>query len=194
MQERIKNFFLSKKTLFISIVVADILWLTNAVFNLLAQDYRSFFINLLYITCLNVLGAASERNARETVQGMVGGLMVTFLFGNINVLLEMTGGAPSRNLWQLIVGIIIAIALFVNHFMLTSKRRRKMWRVQNNQILILVLMLFRVYQVLANVIGGSGDVRFLVEITVGLLAIIPTLNVVVCIESQTDAYITDEKA
>jgi hypothetical protein len=36
MQERIKNFFLSKKTLFISIVVADILWLTNAVFNLLA--------------------------------------------------------------------------------------------------------------------------------------------------------------
>ena len=59
--------------------------------------------------------------------------------------------------------------------------------------LILVLMLFRVYQVLANVIGGFGDVRFLVEITVGLLAIIPTLNVVVCIESQTDAYITDEK-
>lgn len=69
-----------------------------------------------------------------------------------------------------------------------------MWRVQNNQILILVLMLFRVYQALANVIGGSGDVRFLVEITVGLLAIIPTLNVVVCIESQTDAYITDEIA
>lgn len=69
-----------------------------------------------------------------------------------------------------------------------------MWRVQNNQILILVLMLFRVYQILANIIGGSGDVRFLVEITVGLLAIIPTLNVVVCIESRTDAYITDEIA
>ena len=27
------------------------------------------------------------------------------------------------------------------------------------------------------------------EITIGLLAIIPTLNVIVCVESRTDAYI-----
>lgn len=185
-----KRFFSNKTTLIVCVAIGAVLWFTNAAFNFIDKDYRAFAINIMYATFLNILAAAAVRNANETVQGAIGGLLATFLFGNIIVLLEMAQGAPSRNLWQLIVSIILALGLFMNHFMLTSKRRRKFWRVKNNQILILLLLVLRVYQVLANIVGSTGvaDLRFLIEVTVGLLAIIPTLNVVVCIECMTDTY------
>jgi len=74
--------------------------------------------------------------------------------------------------------------------MLTSGKRRTLWRIQINQIVIVVILLLRVYQVLANIIGRAGvaDTLFLIEITVGLIAIIPTLNVIVCTECRTGSY------
>ena len=113
--ESAKSFFSNKTTLIVCVVIGAVLWFTNAAFNFIDKDYRAFAINIMYATFLNILAAAAVRNANETVQGAIGGLLATFLFGNILVLLEMAQGAPSRNLWQLIVSIILALGLFMNH-------------------------------------------------------------------------------
>ena len=94
---------------------------------------------------------------------------------------------PSRSLWQLVCGAILTIGLFVNHFMISRDDRRTLWRIQINQILIMVLLLFRVFQILMN-IAFSGFSVLLIEVSVGMLAIVPTMNVIACIESQTESY------
>lgn len=71
--------------------------------------------------------------------------------------------------------------------MITRKKTRKRWRIGINQGTVFFLMLFRLYQVIENIVS-RGFTPLMVEITAGLLAIVPTLNVVACIESRTDAY------
>ena len=52
-----------------------------------------------------------------------------------------------------------------------------------------MLMALRCYQIILN-IAGSGLSLLVIEVTVGMLAIIPTLNTVVCIECRDDGYLT----
>ena len=156
----------------------------------MAKDCRAFCINLLYIICLLTLGGAVFRQEKDIVQGMIGALMISAI-GNVNVLSEMLDTTvPSRTLWQMIVGAVLTVGLFINHFMIARKKTRKLWRIEINQEILLFLLLFRTYQVIEN-IASRGFTLLMVEITVGLLAIVPTLNVIACIESRTDAYIPE---
>ena len=95
---------------------------------------------------------------------------------------------PSRALWQMAVGAVLTVGLFINHFMITMEKKRVLWRIKINQIIVIALILFRCCQVIMNVVS-RGFTPLMIEVTVGMLAIIPTLNVVVCIESRTDAYV-----
>lgn len=191
MQASIKRFFRKDSTLMWSILIGSILWLTNAVFNFAAKDYRAFCINLLYVICLLTLGGATFRQEKEIVQGMIGALMMVSVIGNVNVLSEMLDTMiPSRSLWQMIVGAVLTVGLFINHFMITRKKTRKLWRIEVNQGIVFFLLLFRTYQVIEN-IASRGFTTLMIEITVGLLAIIPTLNVIACIESRTDSYVPE---
>jgi hypothetical protein len=52
---------------------------------------------------------------------------------------------------------------------------------------VIALLFLRTYQIIANLVGG-GISTLVIEIEVGLLAIIPTLNVVVCAECRNDGY------
>ena len=191
MQASIKRFFRKDSTLMWSILIGSILWLTNAAFNFAAKDYRAFCINLLYVICLLTLGGATFRQEKEIVQGMIGALMMVSVIGNVNVLSEMLDTTvPSRTLWQMIVGAVLTVSLFINHFMITRKRSRKLWRIEVNQGIVFFLLLFRTYQVIEN-IASRGFTPLMIEITVGLLAIVPTLNVIACIESRTESYVPE---
>ena len=97
---------------------------------------------------------------------------------------------PSRSLWQMLFGAVLTVGLFINHFMITRKKTRKLWRIQINQGIVFFLLLFRLFQVIEN-IASRGFTPLMVEISVGLLAIVPTLNVVACIESRTGVYIPE---
>ena len=57
-------------------------------------------------------------------------------------------------------------------------------------ILSMLPTLFRTWQVIEN-IASRGFTLLMIEITVGLLAIVPTLNVIACIESRTDSYVPE---
>ena len=94
------------------------------------------------------------------------------------------------NIWQMIVGAVLTVSLFINHFMITRKRSRKLWRIEVNQGIVFFLLLFRTYQVIEN-IASRGFTPLMIEITVGLLAIVPTLNVIACIESRTESYVPE---
>lgn len=191
MQASIKRFFRKDSTLMWSILIGSILWLTNAAFNFAAKDYRAFCINLLYVICLLTLGGATFRQEKDIVQGMIGALLMVSVIGNVNVLSEMLDTTvPSRTLWQMIVGAVLTVSLFINHFMITRKRSRKLWRIEVNQGIVFFLLLFRTYQVIEN-IASRGFTPLMIEITVGLLAIVPTLNVIVCIESRTESYVPE---
>lgn len=105
-----------------SVLIGSILWLTNVAFNFVAKDYRAFCINLLYVICLFTLGGATFRQERDIVQGMIGALMMISVIGNVNVLSEALDiSVPSRALWQMIVGAVLTVVLFFNHFMITRK-------------------------------------------------------------------------
>jgi len=191
MQASIKRFFRKDSTLMWSILIGSILWLTNAAFNFAAKDYRAFCINLLYVICLLTLGGATFRQEKDIVQGMIGALLMVSVIGNVNVLSEMLDTTvPSRTLWQMIVGAVLTVCLFINHFMITRKRSRKLWRIEVNQGIVFFLLLFRTYQVIEN-IASRGFTPLMIEITVGLLAIVPTLNVIACIESRTESYVPE---
>ena len=188
MQASIKRFFRKDSFLMWSILIGTVLWLANAVFNFEAKDYRAFCINLLYIVCLLTLGGATFRQEKDNVQGMIGALMMISVIGNVNVLSEMLDTTvPSRTLWQMVVGAVLTTGLFINHFMITRKKTRTLWRIQINQGIVFFLLLFRTYQVIIN-IASRGFTLQMIEITVGLIAIVPTLNVIACIESRTDSY------
>ena len=117
--------------------------------------------------------------------------MMVSVIGNVNVLSEMLETTiPSRSLWQMIVGAVLTVGLFINHFLITRKKTRKLWRIEVNHCIVFILLLFRTYQVIEN-IASRGFTPLMIEITVGLLAIVPTLNVVACIESRTDAYVPE---
>lgn len=118
MQASIKRFFRKDSTLMWSILIGSILWLTNGAFNFAAKDYRAFCINLLYVICLLTLGGATFRKEKDIVQGMIGALMMVSVIGNVNVLSEMLETTiPSRSLWQMIVGAVLTVGLFINHFL-----------------------------------------------------------------------------
>ena len=191
MQASIKRFFRKDSFLMRSVLIGSILWLTNAAFNFAAKDYRAFCINLLYVVSLLTLGGAAFRQEKDILQGMIGALMMISAIGNVNVLSEMLDTTiPSRTLWQMVVGAVLTVGLFINHFMITRRKTRTLWRIQINQGIVFFLLLFRTWQVIENIIF-RGFTTLMVEITVGLLAIVPTLNVIACIESRTDSYVPE---
>lgn len=188
MQASIKRFFRKDSFLMWSILIASILWLANAAFNFAAKDYLAFCINILYVLCLLTLGGATFRQEEAIVQGMIGALMMVSVLGNVSVLSEMLDTAiPSRTLWQMIVGAVLMTGLFINHFMITRKKTRTLWRIEINQSIVFFLLLFRTFQVIEN-IASRGLTVLMIEVTVGLLAIVPTLNVIACIESRNHSY------
>ncbi|WP_139165160.1 MULTISPECIES: hypothetical protein [unclassified Butyrivibrio] len=56
-----------------------------------------------------------------------------------------------------------------------------------SQILLGILILFRCYQIILNILSTGFSILML-EVTVGMLAIIPTLNVIICTECRGDGY------
>lgn len=188
MHELLKTGFKKNEVLVCSIFIASALWITNAVFNYNAADYRALSINLLYVVCLIPLGLASFKKENNVVQGLMGALLMISIVGNVNVLSEMlTEDIPSRNLWQLKIGLVVTAAIFINHFMIALPKYRNKKRIILNQILIMALLLFRCYQIIINLVSG-GITPLMIEVNIGMLAIIPTLNVIACIECRGDGY------
>ena len=170
------------------IVIASVLWIANAVFNLVAKDFRAFFINILYVICLITLGGATFRQEENVVQGMIGALLMICVFGNVNVLSEMLEESiPSRALWQMLVGFAVTVAIFINHFIISHSKYQNLRQIKISQLLILFLLVFRCFQIILNIFSG-GITTMVIEVTVGMLAIIPTLDVLVCVECRGDGY------
>ena len=141
MQSSIKRFFRKDSSLMWSVLIGSVLWLVNAGFNFAAKDYRAFCINVLYVVCLLTLGGATFRLEKDIVQGMIGALMMVSVIGNVNVLSEMLDTTvPSRTLWQMVVGAVLTVGLFINHFMITRKKTRTLWRIQINQGIVFFLL------------------------------------------------------
>lgn len=188
MQNSIKSFFKKDAVFKWSVFLGSILWLINAAFNFKAEDYRAFCINVLYAVCLAAIYSFWYRKENTALHGMLGALMMICVIGNVNVMSEMLAASiPSRSLWQIAVGSVLTIGLFINHFMIISRKTKTLWRVKINQMIIILLLLLRCYQVVENIAAREFPVLIL-EITVGLIAIVPTLNTIACIESKTDAY------
>ena len=188
MQKSFKSGFEKNTMLMGSALAGSILWIANSVFNFIAADYRAFMIDILYVLCLITLCGAEFKREKNVIQGMIGALLMVSVIGNINVLTEMVeADIPSRALWQVIVSLVLIVALFVNHFLLSHSHYHNTKRIYINQLIVMTLLLLRCYQIISNIIGG-GISAIVIEVTVGLLAIIPTLNVVVCIECRSDGY------
>ena len=192
MQELFKKGFKRNDVLMWSAVAACGLWIANAVMNGIAGSYRSVAINVLYIICTMTLCAAEFKKENDVVQGMIGALMTVFLIGNLNVLLPALHSASetdvaSRSSWQLIVSFILAVALFINHFLISHSEYRNTRRIWVNQIIVILILLLRVLQILLNHFDADNTL-LAARSTVGILAIIPTLNVIVCIESRGEGY------
>ena len=123
---------------------------------------------------------------------MIGALMIVFIFGNLNVLLPVLKNTAdfsvrNRSSWQLIVSFILAMALFINHFLIAHSKYRNTRRIWVNQIIVILILLLRILQILLNLFGAEHTLLS-ARSTVGILAIIPTLNVIVCIESRGKGY------
>ena len=194
MHQSSKAFFEKDSVLMWSAVTAVVLWIINGALNLAAGSYTSFFINLFYVICLLTLCGAEFKGQKNVVQGMIGALMMVFAMGNVNVLsaalknLTMDPQAPSRVTWQLAVSFFLALALFINHFLITSTNYRTSRRIVINQVLILAILVLRCYQIIINFVSGDFS-QVMIRSTAGMLAIIPMLNAVICIECRGDAYI-----
>lgn len=187
MQKSLQTFFEKDATLISFTTFGIILWLINAGFNIAAHDWMSFFINLFYVICLFGVAAASLKGERNMAQTMISALMTVCVIGNVAVFAEIIEEKiPSRNLWQLVVGLILTMTLFVNHCVLTSDRRRSERRILFNHLLVLLLV-FRIYQILLN-FTAPGMTLLVLEVSVGMLALIPTLEVIVCIEYREGHY------
>ncbi len=177
-----------------SAVCAVILWIINDALNLAVESYTSFFINLFYVICLLTLCGAEFKGQKNVVQGMICALMMVFAMGNVNVLssalknLTMDPQAPSRITWQLAISFFLALALFINHFLITSTNYRTSRRIIINQVLILATPVLRCYQIIINLVSGDFS-QVMIRSTVGMLAIIPMLNAIICIECRGDSYI-----
>jgi hypothetical protein len=172
-----------------SVVLGAILWLVNAAFNFAAKDYRALGVNIAYIICLISMAGAFFAGNMSVVQGMIGALMMACVWGNVNVLTEMLDAdIPSRSLWQVALGAALTMVLFINHFLISREKTRTLWRIKVNQIIIMLIIILRTYQIIINILAG-GFTPLVIEITVGLLAIIPTLDAIASIEAKTDAYV-----
>ena len=191
MQSSFQGFFKKDSSLMWMIVVASVLWITNSIFNLAAKDFRAFFINILYVICLITLGGASFRQEKNVIQGIIGALLMISVVGNLNVLSEMLEEPiPSRALWQMLVGFAVTVAIFINHFIISHSKYHNLRQIKISQLLILFLLVFRCFQILLNILSG-GITTLVIEVTVGMLAIIPTLDVLICVECRGDGYKND---
>ena len=191
MQSSFQGFFKKDSSLMWMIVVASVLWITNSIFNLAAKDFRAFFINILYVICLITLGGASFRQEQNVIQGIIGALLMISVVGNLNVLSEMLEEPiPSRALWQMLVGFAVTVAIFINHFIISHSKYHNLRQIKISQLLILFLLVFRCFQILLNILSG-GITTLVIEVTVGMLAIIPTLDVLICVECRGDGYKND---
>lgn len=188
MHASIKQFFLKDSVLMGSALSTIALWTVNAVLNLKNNSHTSFFINLLYIICLLTMAGAEFKKQENVKQGMVGALMATFIMGNVNLLSSVfknmaVEGVPSLASWQLIISFVLALGLFINHFMLSNSRYNNRKRIALNQIDLLLILLLRCYQLIINFTGGHYSMA-MIRATVGMLAIIPMMNAVICVECR----------
>ena len=192
MHNTLKKGFQRNDVLVWSTVAACLLWIANAVMNISASGHRSFFINLMYVLCIVILCFAELKQEKSIVQGMTGALLMVFLFGNHNVVMAIIdkvadGNVPSRADWQVIVGFILALCLFINHFLPASPKFRNMLRIKLNQIIVALIILLRTIQVVLNALGPEHT-NISIRSTIGILAIIPTLNVILCTEARGNSY------
>ena len=193
-QELFRKGFQRNDVLMWSAVAACGLWIANAAMNTVAGSYKAVAINVLYIICTMTLCAADFKKENNVAQGIIGALMAVFIIGNLNVLLPALKstsetGVASRSSWQLIVSFILAVALFINHFLISNSKYQNARRIWVNQIIVILILLLRVLQILLNLFGAEHTLLS-ARSTVGVLAIIPTLNVIVCIESREKGYQT----
>ena len=188
MHRSIKQFFLKDSVFIGSVVCASVLWIANGVLNVMSGSYRSLFNNILYLLCLLTMCGAEFNQQENVKQGMIGALMITFITGNANLLFPALGqladsAVPSRASWQLAVSFVLALGLFLNHFMLTNSKYNNRKRIALNQIDLLLILILRCYQILINFSGGNFSMT-MIKSTVGMLAIIPMMNAIICMECR----------
>jgi len=63
------RFFGSQTAMIVSAVIGIVLWIANALFNLLAADYLAFAINIMYAVCISAIMIAAVKNENNTLQG-----------------------------------------------------------------------------------------------------------------------------
>ncbi len=179
------RFFRKDSVLIFSVMAGIILWSTDAFLNMVQLEYTAFFIDMLFVVCLSVMGPVAIRDDeqdRKMLLVMIHSLMVDCILGNVNVLSEtMTSPLPSRVVWQIVFVAALTLLLFINHFILSLFRPPLLWMIALNQLIVLFLLGFRLYQISLNIAHGGFSLTVF-RLMIGLLGLIPALNVVVCIE------------
>ncbi len=179
------RFFRKDSVLIFSVMAGIILWSTDAFLNMVQLEYTAFFIDMLFVVCLSVMGPVAIRDDeqdRKMLLVMIHSLMVDCILGNVNVLSgTMTSPLPSRVIWQIVFVAALTLLLFINHFILSLFRPPLLWMIALNQLIVLFLLGFRLYQISLNIAHGGFSLTVF-RLMLGLLGLIPALNVVVCIE------------
>ena len=52
----------------------------------------------------------------------------------------------------MIIGSVLTLGLFINHFMIIRNKTKTMWRIKINQIIIVMLIIVHMWRVMANII------------------------------------------
>lgn len=185
---KLKDFFQKDSVLIGSVVCGCILQAANGGFNLIAGDWQALAVNVCYMACLIVLCVAVLKDEKNTIQAAIGAIMMNFVWSTVNVFSELISeDIPSRSRWGLILNIIMVSILFINHFMLTMSSRKKLWRVQVNQAILLFFFVFTIYKIAVNLATGQFS-TLMVEILIGISAMLPTLCAIVCVEYRSGTY------
>lgn len=185
MGSQLIRFFRKDSILIFSVMSGIILWSTDAFLNMVQLEYTAFFIDMLFVVCLSVMGPVAIRDDeqdRSLLSVMIVSMMVDCILGNANVLSgTMTSPLPSRVVWQIVFVAALTLLLFINHFILSLFRPPLLWMIALNQLIVLFLLGFRLYQITLNIAHGGFSLTVF-RLMLGLLGLIPALNVVVCIE------------
>jgi len=139
-------------------------------------------IRLINVLCLAVTYISYKKHNKNVMKGMMGAVMITL------VLIGLTSFFINEN-YKIESGISIAlaIALFINHFIINSDRQARPANVLINQILVLVLAIVAIVSFVSLVPTCINTADAIVTILAAFGQPFSMISII-CIEARLDAY------
>jgi len=189
-----KKVFTNDKFFLATVVMSVIGTIAFSVYCLSEFPQYSYMAVIMAFNAVSAVALyASYKNySKNMMKGLIGFLLMGLLSLTVTSVFPLE---PKQLLYTVLslVNLLVAAALCVNHFIISSDHHSRSSNIRMNQVLLFVMFVLFVALAATWIKGATGSVAVLYMIGIPVGAFGVTAEIV-CVESRLDAYRLDREA